>query len=204
MKTVKIYDPPMCCSTGACGPSADPELARFAADLKWLEEQGVVVERFNPTQAPEVFAKDDMVRALLMSRGQAALPLVVVDGEIVASGVYPSRVELAVYLGLDGGDESLFTPAVAELVAIGAAIASNCEPCFKHHYGKARKLGVSREDMFRAVELAQMVKDSPARSILLLAEKYLLDKPSRRSASSCCATGLAASPGGGGEPGGCC
>ena len=67
----------------------------------------------------------------------------------------------------------LFTEAVAELVAIGAAIASNCEPCFKFHYDKARKLGVSHEDMWRAVTTAQNVKDAPAKAISDLAERYL-------------------------------
>ncbi|MGQ9476545.1 MAG: arsenite efflux transporter metallochaperone ArsD [Actinomycetota bacterium] len=129
MKTIRIYDPPMCCSTGVCGPSVDPELARFAADLEWLRSRGVKVERFNPAQTPEAFAEDEAVRSLLMSKGQDALPLVMVDGEVMASGAYPSRFELAAFLGLDGADGSLFTPAVAELVAIGAAIASNCEPC---------------------------------------------------------------------------
>src|SRR5512133_3942032 len=68
---------------------------------------------------------------------------------------------------------SIFTEQVAELVAIGAAIASNCEPCFKFHFDKAHKLGVSREDMLRAVTVAQNVKDAPARAILTLAERYL-------------------------------
>jgi AhpD family alkylhydroperoxidase len=68
---------------------------------------------------------------------------------------------------------SLFSPAVAELVAIGAAIAANCEPCFKYHYDQARKLGVAPSDMARAVALAQAVKDTPARAVLALAERYL-------------------------------
>ena len=68
---------------------------------------------------------------------------------------------------------SLYTAAVAELVAIGASIASNCEPCFKFHFDKARKLGVSLEDMARAVDTAQMVKESPARSVLNLANRLL-------------------------------
>ncbi|MGE5294520.1 MAG: arsenite methyltransferase, partial [Solirubrobacterales bacterium] len=38
--------------------------------------------------------------------------------------------------------QSVYTPAVAELVALGAAIAANCEACFKYHYGQAQKLGV--------------------------------------------------------------
>jgi AhpD family alkylhydroperoxidase len=68
---------------------------------------------------------------------------------------------------------SLFTPAVAELVAIGAAIGANCEPCFKHHYNEARKLGVSRKDMAQAVELADRVKRAPAQNMRLLADKIL-------------------------------
>jgi len=68
---------------------------------------------------------------------------------------------------------SLFSPAVAELVAIGAAIAANCEPCFKYHYDQARKLGVTPRDMARAVATAQAVKEAPARAMLTLAERYL-------------------------------
>ena len=68
---------------------------------------------------------------------------------------------------------SLVTPAVAELVAIGAAIGANCEPCFKYHYHEARKLGVSHDDMARAVELADRVKRAPAQNMLALADKIL-------------------------------
>ena len=68
---------------------------------------------------------------------------------------------------------SLYSPAVAELVAIGAAIAANCEPCFKYHFAKAKKLGICPRDMARAVAMAQAVKEAPARSILGLAERTL-------------------------------
>ena len=71
---------------------------------------------------------------------------------------------------------SIYTEAIAELVAMGVAIGSNCEPCFKAHYDKARKLGVSKEDMMRAVATAQSVKEVPAKSILGLAERYLQGK----------------------------
>ena len=60
-----------------------------------------------------------------------------------------------------------------ELVAIGAAIACNCERCFKYHYAQARKLGVTNEDMARAVAMAQKVKSSPASAILDLAQRHL-------------------------------
>ena len=41
--TIRVFDPAMCCSTGVCGPSVDPDLARFAADVDWLQKQGVTV-----------------------------------------------------------------------------------------------------------------------------------------------------------------
>jgi len=83
---------------------------------------------------------------------------------------------------------SVFTGQVAELVAIGAAIASNCEPCFKYHYDRARKLGVSDLDMRHAVDLAQRVKDTPASAMLNVAERYLgpATQETKAAASSCC------------------
>jgi protein-tyrosine-phosphatase len=49
---------------------------------------------------------------------------------------------------------------------------------------EARKLGVSKEDLRLAVETARAVKDSPAQSILALADKYLGE--SRAEATPCC------------------
>ena len=171
MKTIQIYDPPLCCSTGVCGPEVDPQLVRFATDLQWLAGQGATVERFNLAQAPGAFAGNAVVRATLTEKGEAALPLIVVDGKVAASGTYPTRAELAGLLGLGESPACLFTPAVAELVAIGAAIAANCEPCLRYHTREAEKLGVSAADMARAVELAAKVKDSPHRSVLRLAAR---------------------------------
>lgn len=190
MTAVQVFDPPMCCSTGVCGPSVDPQLVRFAADLDWLHRQGITVERFNLSQQTSAFANDEAVRSALENTGEAALPLLKVDGEIKSSGAYPSRDELAAWAGLEAPTPSIFTDAVAELVAIGAAIASNCDPCFKHHYDRARKLGVSPHDMWAAVTLAQNVKDTPAQTVLDLAERYL-----RRGASPAEATK---------KSGGCC
>lgn len=83
---------------------------------------------------------------------------------------------------------SIFTEQVAELVAIGAAIAANCEPCFKYHFDQARKLGVSELDMRYAVDLAQKVKDTPARAMLDLADRYLggATEASQAKAKACC------------------
>jgi len=59
MKTkIEVYDPPMCCSSGVCGPRVDPVLPRFAGDLKWLQEQGIEVARHNLAQQPLAFANN--------------------------------------------------------------------------------------------------------------------------------------------------
>jgi AhpD family alkylhydroperoxidase len=93
---------------------------------------------------------------------------------------------------------TIFTPAVAELIAIGAAIGANCEPCFKHHYSAARKLGVSRDDMAQAVKLANRVKRAPAQNMLMLADKILgtslsAETPAGPHPGSCCSS-LAKTP----------
>ena len=171
MSKLQVFDPPMCCSTGVCGPEVDPGLVRFAADLEWLRSRGVEVERFNLSQEPAAFVANDAVAAA-MRGSDSALPILLVDGTIAAKGRYPAREVLAALAGLEA-PRTVYSDAVQELVAIGAAIASNCEPCFRFHYDKARKLGVSKEDMAMAVATAKMVKEAPARAVLELANKYL-------------------------------
>lgn len=100
MKRLDIYDPAMCCSTGVCGPQVDPALVRFAADVKWLQEEGVDVRRFNLSQSPAAFVENELVKAALTEKGEGALPLLLVDGQILASGHYPERRELAASLSL--------------------------------------------------------------------------------------------------------
>ncbi len=111
MLKLEVYDPPMCCSTGICGPEVNPVLVHFAADLKWLEDQGVAVERYNLAQSPIAFAENDLVCSWLSDKGEKALPLLIVEGKVAASGFYPVREELAGFLGLDGAKPSQFTPA---------------------------------------------------------------------------------------------
>ena len=100
MPTVRVFDPPMCCSTGVCGPSVDPELARFTADLDWLKKQGVQVERYNLSQQPGAFASNGVVKDALNARGNGCLPMVVVDERIAVEGAYPSRDTLAALAGV--------------------------------------------------------------------------------------------------------
>lgn len=173
MKTIQVFDPAMCCSTGVCGVDVDRALIEFSADVDWLKKQGVRIERFNLAQQPQAFASHATIRDLLHSKGETALPVILVDGEVKHCGApYPSRDQLEAWAGISAAP-SIFTEQVAELVAIGAAIASNCEPCFRFHADRARKLGAADADIRRAVDLAQRVKDSPAKAMLDFARQYL-------------------------------
>ena len=100
MNTLAIYDPAMCCSTGICGPQVDPALIRFVADLKWLASNRVDVQRFNLAQSPAAFAANEIVRTALAEKGDAALPLLMANGKVVATGRYPERKELASWFHL--------------------------------------------------------------------------------------------------------
>ena len=96
---IRVFDPAMCCSTGVCGPSVDPGLARFAADVDWLQKQGVTVERFNLSSQPAAFAETFAVKQAL-ARGTEVLPLVLVGDRIAVEGAYPSRETLAALAGV--------------------------------------------------------------------------------------------------------
>ena len=95
LNTIEVYDKPMCCSTGVCGPDVDPVLPQFAADLQWLKSQGHKVERFNLAQQADAFIQNSAVHQLLATQGVNCLPLIVVNGRVVSRQSYPTREQLA-------------------------------------------------------------------------------------------------------------
>ena len=100
MKTIQIFDPALCCSTGVCGVEVDQTLVGFAADFEWAKAEGALIERFNLAQQPMAFAENKTVRSFLERSGAEALPLVLVDGEVAMSGRYPNRCEMADWAGV--------------------------------------------------------------------------------------------------------
>ena len=103
MHSIQIFDKPLCCATGICGPQVDPVLPRFAADLDWLRSQGLSVERFNLAQQPEAFVKNAAVHSLLTTQGPDCLPLTFVDGKLVEQVRYPTRHNFIEWTGLSAG-----------------------------------------------------------------------------------------------------
>ena len=99
MKLVQVFDPPMCCSTGVCGPDVDPALPRFAGLLAQLGAAGVKIERFNLAHQPLPFVQNPSVKALLEAEGLSVLPVVFIDGELVLKERYPELSERAAWMG---------------------------------------------------------------------------------------------------------
>lgn len=98
---LQVFDPPMCCSTGICGPGVDPALVEFTANLDWLKRQGIEVERFNLSQQTKAFVSNATVSGALKKDGNDCLPLILADGKIVAQGAYPTRDKLAELAGIE-------------------------------------------------------------------------------------------------------
>lgn len=100
MASLQVFDPALCCSTGVCGSEVDQALVTFSADVDWAKQSGGAIERFNLAQQPMAFAENATVKRYLDLSGEAALPLLLLDGQIVLAGRYPSRDELGHWLGL--------------------------------------------------------------------------------------------------------
>lgn len=100
MKKIEIYEQAMCCSTGLCGPSIDPELLRMSFIMNNLKNTELIAERFNLTSDPHRFVENKAVNALLSSEGMDVLPATFVDGELVCKGVYPTNAQFAEWSGL--------------------------------------------------------------------------------------------------------
>jgi len=99
----------LCCPTGVCGPSVDPELIRIQESLRQIRKQApdVQVERYSLTTNPQAFVSNPAVGELLKNDGMQCFPLTFVDGELIEKGRYPSNDQLATLLKQAGHDLSL-------------------------------------------------------------------------------------------------
>ena len=65
------------------------------------------------------------------------------------------------------------TPRELELVALGAAMGSNCVPCVEYHIPEARKAGLGDPAIHAAILHADKIRQVPARKSLQAALKLL-------------------------------
>ena len=94
MKTIEIYEPPLCCPTGVCGPAPDPALVAMQDTILKLKKDGCVVERIAINQQPVRFMNNQLVKDIITAEGKESLPITLVDGKTMMKGRYPTYEEL--------------------------------------------------------------------------------------------------------------
>jgi AhpD family alkylhydroperoxidase len=51
---------------------------------------------------------------------------------------------------------------IKELIAIGASVTANCQPCLNYHVSAARQAGASEKEICTAIEVAKAVRKGAA------------------------------------------
>lgn len=92
--TVEIFDPPMCCSSGLCGPDVDQTLLDVNELTLALQAEGVSVERYQMSSRPDAFLSTPEVMRLVRERNLQALPITLVRGRVIGVGAYVAAADL--------------------------------------------------------------------------------------------------------------
>lgn len=84
-----------------------------------------------------------------------------------------------------------------ELVALGAAMGSNCMSCIEYHIPEARQAGLTDAQIAEAIRLGDEVRQVPARKVLDTAMRMLTEPSAGTYAGGCRSveTAEAAAPG---------
>lgn len=91
---IELFDPPMCCPTGLCGPSLDQTLLNVSEMIMAVQAEGTTVERYQMTSHPQKFMQNNDVMRLVREQQMAALPITAVHGQVIKTGAYPTLEEL--------------------------------------------------------------------------------------------------------------
>lgn len=51
---------------------------------------------------------------------------------------------------------------IKELIAVGASVSANCQPCVKYHTAKAREMKIDEAEIQQAVDVGKMVRKGAA------------------------------------------
>ncbi len=95
---VELFDPPMCCPTGVCGPTIDQTLLDVNEMVLSLQSEGLRVARYQMTSHPNAFLNNAEVMKLVREKQMEALPITVVAGKLIKSGAYPTLTEVQAVL----------------------------------------------------------------------------------------------------------
>ena len=91
---IQVFDPPMCCPSGLCGPTLDQTLLDVNEMIMSLQCENLRVERYQMTSNPNAFLGNAEVMKLVREKQMEALPIVVVRGKVIKVGAYPTLAEI--------------------------------------------------------------------------------------------------------------
>jgi AhpD family alkylhydroperoxidase len=60
------------------------------------------------------------------------------------------------------GSQIMLDEKTKELIAVGAAITANCQPCLEYHAAKARERGVTQAEILAAIAVGKEVRRGAA------------------------------------------
>ncbi len=178
---------------GRRGNGLGRRLISFAE--QYAANRGVSSLYLLTTSAADFFALLGYGRAI---RDEAPPPIresTQFSGVCPASSTFMSK-QLAADIS-QGNSMPQLSPREIELVAIGAAIGSNCIPCVEYHIGAGKQLGISDDEIRTAIALADKVRRAPARKVLDAAKSAIEGLPvgmasEQETASNCAALSKAA------------
>ena len=80
------------------------------------------------------------------------------------------------------------SPRDRALVGLGAALGSNCIPCVEHHIPTARAAGLSDDEIRAALNIADGIRQVPARRVLSRANELVSIPASQSAPAKPCST----------------
>jgi len=96
---IEIFDPPLCCPTGICGPTVDQTLINVNEMIASLQKDGIQVDRYQMTSQPHAFLNNLEVMKLVQEKQMSALPITVISNRVIKTGSYPTLEEINKVLG---------------------------------------------------------------------------------------------------------
>jgi hypothetical protein len=99
-KELTIFEGPLCCPTGVCGPTTDKDMIELNETLRRLNEEykGLKITRASMSFNVALFMQTPLIRDLVKEKGVGILPVTVIDGNIVMKQGYPKFTELSKWL----------------------------------------------------------------------------------------------------------
>jgi len=69
-----------------------------------------------------------------------------------------------------------FDKRTVELIALGASVAVNCQPCLQFHINEALKVGVAESEIKEAIQVGKTVRKGAAYKMDQLVSKLMEDE----------------------------